>query len=160
MILSDRDIKARIAEGKLGIENFNEKCLTPNGYDLSIHEVYTRSPEGKVTIGTFYLDSGAWCLVSTAEFIEVPHDLCGMLWMRSSFIRKGLVAGFGLVDAGFKGTLTFSVTNVGPERVALPIGERICQLSFCTLSTEPRKLYSGKYQGQRGITLEGGRKVE
>lgn len=161
-VLTDQDIVHRLEKGTMKIDPFREKNLTPNGYDLSIREVYFKAPEGKVTIGSAYLEPGQWCLVSTEEYLEIPHDLCATLWMRSSFIRKGLLPGFGLVDAGFKGTLTFSVTNVGPVKVALPIGERICQISYNKLQSTPQQLYgdrSGTYQGQRGITLDGGRKV-
>ncbi|MFO8050084.1 MAG: dCTP deaminase [Thermoplasmatota archaeon] len=161
-ILSDQDIIFRLENRPMKIEPFREKNLTPNGYDLTIAEVYTRNPEGKVTIGQVYLNPGDWCLVSTEEYLMVPPNLCGMLFMRSSFIRKGLIAGFGMVDAGFKGTLTFSVKNIGPEQVALPIGERICQIAFQELSSNPQKLYgarSGTYQDQNGVTLDGGKKV-
>ena len=161
-VLTDQDIVHRLEKGTMKIDPFREKNLTPNGYDLTINEVYFKAPEGKVTIGSAYLEPAQWCLVSTVEFLEIPHDLCATLWMRSSFIRKGLLAGFGLVDAGFKGTLTFSVTNVGPAKVALPIKERICQISYQKLQSTPQKLYddrSGTYQGQVGITLDGGRKV-
>ncbi len=162
VILTDQDIVHRLEKGTMKIDPFREKNLTPNGYDLTINEVYFKAPEGKVTIGSAYLEPGQWCLVSTEEFLEIPHDLCATLWMRSSFIRKGLLAGFGLVDAGFRGTLTFSITNVGPAKVALPINERICQISYQKLQSIPQKLYddrSGTYQGQMGVTLDGGRKV-
>ena len=159
-ILSDRDLLDRLEKATMRIDPFRERNLTPNGYDLTALEVYFKSPEAKVTMGTAYLDPGAWCLVSTEEYLEMPPDVAGTLWLRSSYVRKGLLAGFGLVDAGFKGTLTFSITNVGPNRVALPIGERICQISYVRLSTAPEQLYgerSGTYQGQRGVTLDGGR---
>lgn len=42
-ILSDIDIKSFIENKDLGIEPFNEKNLTPNGYDLSIDEVYIKN---------------------------------------------------------------------------------------------------------------------
>jgi dCTP deaminase len=162
VVLSDHDIVYRLERGTMRIDPFREKNLTPNGYDLTISEVYTKNPEGKVTIGSVYLEPGGWCLVSTKETLEVPPDLCATLWMRSSFIRRGLIAGFGAVDAGFKGTLTFSVTNLGPESVAIPIGERICQIVYMKLSSSPQHLYedrSGTYQGQNGVTLDGGRSV-
>ncbi len=161
-VLTDQDIVHRLERGAMKIDPFREKNLTPNGYDLSIKEVYFKAPAGKVTIGSAYLEPGQWCLVSTEEYLEIPHDLCATLWMRSSFIRKGLIAGFGLVDAGFKGTLTFSVSNLGPEKVALPIKERICQIVYSKLESTPQHLYgdrSGTYQGQRGITLDGGKRV-
>ncbi|OYT46217.1 MAG: dCTP deaminase [Thermoplasmata archaeon] len=161
-ILTDQDIVHRLEKGTMKIDPFRERNLTPNGYDLTVKEVYFRAPEGKVTIGSAYLEPGEWCLVSTEEYLEVPHDLCATLWMRSSFVRMGLIAGFGLVDAGFKGTLTFSVSNPGPVRVALPVGERICQICYQKLESTPQKLYeerSGTYQGQSGVTLDGGKKV-
>ncbi len=161
-VLSDQDIIYRLENRTMKIDPFREKNLTPNGYDLTISEVYTRNPEGKVTIGEVYLEPGDWCLVSTRENLLIPPDLCANLWMRSSFIRKGLIGGFGVVDAGFQGTLTFSVTNLGPERVALPIGERLCQIVYMKLSSSPQHLYedrSGTYQDQKGVTLDGGRRI-
>ena len=161
-ILSDQDLIDLLQRGSLRIDPFREKNLTPNGYDLTIHEVYFRGPESKVTIGSAYLDPGDWCLVGTEEKLEIPPDCAGNLWLRTSYIRKGLLAGFGMVDAGFKGNLTVSITNMGPEKVALPIGDRLFQIVFTKLSTLPKKLYadrSGTYQGQSGVTIEGGRRV-
>jgi len=161
-LLSDQDIIDMLQRGSLIIDPFREKNLTPNGYDMTIAEVYYRDPESKVTIGQAYLDPGDWCLVSTLEKIEIPPDVAANLWLRTSYIRKGLVAGFGMVDAGFRGTLTVSISNMGPEKVSLPIGDRLFQMTFLHLSSYPRKLYaerSGTYQDQSGVTLEGGRRV-
>lgn len=161
-ILSDQNIIDLLQRGTLRIDPFREKNLTPNGYDLTVSEVYYRDPEAKVTIGQAYLDPGMWCLVSTNERIEMPPDLGANLWLRTTFLRKGLMGGFGMVDAGFKGTLTVSMANAGPERIAIPIGERLFQIVFLKLSSPPGKLYeerSGTYQGQNGVTLEGGKRV-
>src|SRR2546422_764712 len=38
-LLSDGDIRRYIAKGELRIEQFDEKNLTPNGYDVTIEEV-------------------------------------------------------------------------------------------------------------------------
>lgn len=161
-ILSDQELIERLQRGNLKIDPFREKNLTPNGYDLTVKEVYFKSTGSKVTIGTAYLDPGEWCLVSTEEFLMVSPDVAGQLWLRTSFLRKGLIGGFGLIDAGFKGNLTVSVTNMGPEKVGLPIGDRLCQVSFHTLTRKAQKLYdqrSGTYQGQVGITLDGGKRA-
>jgi len=157
--LSDQDIVSSLQKGTMRIDPFRERNLTPNGYDLTAHEVYYRSPESKVTIGQAYLDPGEWCLVSTEERLEIPPDVCANLWLRTTYIRKGLVAGFGMVDAGFKGNLTVSIANMGPEKVSVPIGDRLFQIVFTRLSTMPNKLYAGTYQNQSGVTLEGGRKT-
>jgi deoxycytidine triphosphate deaminase len=39
MVLSDGDILEAMEKGELGIEDFNEAGLTPNGYDLRVEMV-------------------------------------------------------------------------------------------------------------------------
>ncbi len=41
-VLSDIDIAHGLSTGYLGISNFSEKGLTPNGYDLRISEISVR----------------------------------------------------------------------------------------------------------------------
>lgn len=159
-ILSDGDILARLEGGRLGIDPFDEAGLTPNGYDLRIAEVLVKEKAGgtrtvdsvKATIGP-----GEWFAVSTLEVVRLPPDVTAQLWIRSSWARKGLVAAFGKVEAGFEGTLTVGGANLGPTPVELPIGERFCQIAFETMNSRPRRLYaerSGNFQGQRGVTLD------
>ena len=44
-ILSDKDITESIMTGNIGISNFIEKNLTPNGYDLTISEIKINGSE-------------------------------------------------------------------------------------------------------------------
>lgn len=79
------------------------------------------------------------------------------LWIRSSYARKGVMASFGKVDAGFHGTLTISCFNANDEPLEIPIGDRFCQIVFEKLESMPNELYekkSGNYQNQRGIQLK------
>jgi len=142
MILSDSDIIEAVKEGRLGIDPFDEGSLTPNGYDLRINEMRG--------------DTGPRCffLVSTAEFIRLPKDLCAQLWIRSSFARKGVFCSFGKVDAGFEGTLTIGCFNSGDGRIELKAGERFIQIVFEKMIRPAEKEYGGKYKGQRGIKVE------
>lgn len=39
-VLSDRDIVLRVQNGTLGIKPFTPSNLTPNGYDLTIKEIF------------------------------------------------------------------------------------------------------------------------
>ena len=48
-ILSDRDIVESLMTGYLGISDYSEKSLTPNGYDLRIAEISVRGDERKYT---------------------------------------------------------------------------------------------------------------
>jgi dCTP deaminase len=156
-ILSDRDILARRADGSLGLDPFEERCLTPNGYDLRVAEVMLPDDgaavhrEGKVVV-----PGGSRFLVSTLERVHMPADVTAQLWIRSSFARRGVLGAFGKIEAGFEGTLTVGGFNAARAPLELPIGERFCQVVFERMESVPRKLYaerSGNYQGQSGITL-------
>lgn len=156
-ILSDRDILAGMESGYLGIGDFHERGLTPNGYDLRIAEVAVRGDDAVVREGTAVIPPRTMFYVSTVEKVRMPSDCCAQLWMRTTWIRRGCMGSFGKIDAGFEGTLTLGAYNAADEPVELPIGERFCQMVFETLTTASERDYagrSGNYQGQTGITLE------
>ncbi|MDD1769312.1 MAG: dCTP deaminase [Methanomassiliicoccales archaeon] len=156
-VLSDSDILELLGTGTLKIEGFQERNLTPNGYDVTIDEIAIPSTGEKVRDGTISVPSGAWFLIGTREYLELPPHLVGEIWIRTTWARKGILASFGRIDAGFHGNLTFSALNASGSPIALPIGERFAQVVLSELLSPPKKTYeqrSGNYQRQRGITLE------
>jgi dCTP deaminase len=155
-ILSDNDILNSMKNNDLGIEPFIEKNLTPNGYDLSIAEVFIRKSGKHIKEGMATIPPLTWFAISTKEFVKMGPQITSQLWIRSSYARKGILASFGKVDAGFHGTLTISCFNSNDEPVEIPIGDRFCQIVFENMSSIPSELYdkkSGTYQNQRGIKL-------
>jgi len=155
-ILSDKDIQNSIKNNELSIEPFNEKNLTPNGYDLSIDEIYIKKTDRHIKEGKARIPPITWFVISTREFVRMGPQITSQLWIRSSYARKGIMASFGKVDAGFHGTLTISCFNSNDEEIEIPIGDRFCQIVFEHLSSPPSELYdkkSGSYQNQRGIKL-------
>ena len=156
-IFSDKDIVEGMMTGYLGISNYSERGLTPNGYDLRIAEISIRGDENKYTEGTVTIPPRTMFYVSTIERVRMPADACAQLWLRTTWIRKGIMGAFGKIDAGFEGTLTLGAYNATDDPVELPIGERFCQMVFEGLNSCSVKDYaerSGNYQGQTGITLE------
>jgi len=156
-ILSDSDIEQAMMNNELGIEPFFQKNLTPNGYDLSIDEIYMKKNEQHIKQGTAVIPPLTWFAISTKEFVKMGPQITSQLWIRSSYARRGIMASFGKVDAGFHGTLTISCFNASDKEVEIPIGDRFCQIVFEQLSTVPKALYherSGTYQNQRGVTLK------
>lgn len=156
-ILSDRDIKKSIELNNLSIDPFVEKNLTPNGYDLSIDEIYIRKTEEYIKKGSAVIPPLTWFAISTKEFVKMGPKITSQLWIRSSYARKGIIASFGKVDAGFHGTLTISCFNSNDEPLEIPIGDRFCQIVFENMESIPSELYdkkSGKYQNQRGVKLK------
>ena len=156
-ILSDRDIKKSMDNKFLGIEPFIEKNLTPNGYDLSIEEVFIKKTDQHIKDGIAVIPPLTWFAISTKEFVKMGPKITSQLWIRSSYARKGVMASFGKVDAGFHGTLTISCFNSNDKPLEIPIGDRFCQIVFENMESIPSELYdkkSGKYQNQRGIKLK------
>lgn len=155
-VLSDTDIKQALETNALSIDPFQQKHLTPNGYDLSIEEIYIKKTDVHIKEGTALIPPLTWFAISTKEFVKMGPQITSQLWIRSSYARKGIMASFGKVDAGFHGTLTISCFNASDSSVEIPIGDRFCQIVFEHLSTVPQALYherSGTYQNQRGVTL-------
>jgi dCTP deaminase len=150
--LPDHEIVTLVSSGKLISENFSPGSVTPNGYDLRIGSMKLMSDgmeSGEINISP---GSGLW--VSTLEYLRIPADIMGQIWLRSSYTRKGLMGSFGAVESGFHGSLTLSIFNLGPHPVAIRTGDRIAQIVFHMLSSEPELGYvdrSGNYAGSRGI---------
>jgi len=156
-VLSDSDILSLLSEGSLKIEGFNDRNLTPNGYDVTVEEVWVTTMDLHVREGVARIPSGAWFVVATKEYFLLPNSIIGEIWIRTTWVRKGILSSFGIIDAGFNGNLTFSAFNASRQPVEIPIGERFAQVVFSELRTPAAKGYrdrSGNYFGQRGVTLE------
>lgn len=158
-VLSDADVLALLAAGQMGLDPFVEKHLTPNGLDLRVAEVMLPDSVGTGKVfrdGVVEVPPRERFVVSTVEAVRMPGDVCGSLWIRSSYARRGALASFGKVEAGFAGTLTLGAFNASAVPLQVPLGDRFCQLVFEKMHSPPRRLYaeaSGTYQDQRGITL-------
>jgi len=155
-VLSDADILSMLSEGSLRIEGFDERNLTPNGYDVTVEEVWVTTTDMRVREGVARIPSGAWFVVATKEYLELPTTIIGEIWIRTTWVRKGVLSSFGIIDAGFNGNLTFSAFNASRTTVELPVGERFAQVVFSELRSPAAKGYrerSGNYFGQRGVTL-------
>ncbi|MDU9376327.1 dCTP deaminase, dUMP-forming [Methanocorpusculaceae archaeon Sp1] len=138
MLLSSSHIRARIAEGTLGIAPFAEDSLQPASYDL-------RAAEDIV------LKKGELSLVATMEFVSLPADLAATLRGRSSFGRKGVLLGAGYIDPGFRGNLTLCMVNMGPEDISVTKGTRIVQMLIHPILGDVETAYNGNYQDSYGI---------
>jgi dCTP deaminase len=153
MILSDRDIKERIARGDLVIGPLSDEALQiqPASVDLRLgHEflVYhaarvscldPREPDSIAAAmdsvlvegdRAFILHPGEFALGTTEERVRMPVDLVGMVDGRSSIGRLAVVvhATAGFIDPGFEGQITLELSNIGAIPVKLYPGMRIAQI--------------------------------
>jgi dCTP deaminase len=137
MALSDNEITGAIKTGQFHVVPGNVK-LNPAGIDLRLDRNLVLKPRRQT-------------LVATVERVELSEHILGILHIRSSLAREGIVASLALVDPGFRGQLTVSLYNAGDRLVSLRKGERFIQLSLLRLGKPASQAYVGKYQNSQGV---------
>lgn len=163
MVLSDICIRELLESGELVISPLEEKQIQPASVDLRISDEilivrgkeidFGKEPEyEKIKQPEIVLPPKTHVLVRTMERVELPNDVGGIMKLRSSLSRIGVILNnAGWVDPGFKGTLTLSVLNFNDVPVKIKAGTRFSQLILLRLSKESGG-YSGKYINQSEIT--------
>ncbi len=146
MALSDTEITSAIKTGQIRIRPRIAE-LNPAGVDLRIDRDLELNP-------------GQQRLAATLERVELSENFLGILHIRSSLAREGIIASLALVDPGFQGQLTVSLHNAGDRPVRLTRGERFIQLSMLRLGTPATQTYTGKYQNSTGIVKSRRRKMQ
>jgi dCTP deaminase len=182
MILSDRDIKARLIAGDLKIEPLADErvqlqpasvdvrlgpefivyepgqtsCIDPRLPEtLSAAAKRIRVPDGDA----FTLHPGDFALGSTVETVCLPDDLVALVDGRSSIGRLAVVvhATAGLIDPGFRGQITLELSNIGRIPVRLYPGMRIAQIVMHQLTSPAERPYGvargSSYNEQSGPQL-------
>ena len=178
MLLSDRDIRAEIASGRVALEPFEAEMVQPSSVDVRIDRYFrvfenhryphidpsveqaelTRlvEPDGDEP---FILHPGEFVLGSTYEVVSLPDDVSARLEGKSSLGRLGLLthSTAGFIDPGFTGHVTLELSNVATLPIKLWPGMKIGQLCFFRLSSAAEAPYGSgaqgsRYQGQRGPT--------
>lgn len=96
----------------------------------------------------FVVEPGEYYLVQTAETINTPLDLMPMVYGRSSLFRAGLLLLCTKTDPGYKGPLTFGLTNLSRFPVTLQLGARFANIVFYSIEGETIG-YRGQHQGGR-----------
>jgi dCTP deaminase len=178
VLLSDRDIRKEIADGRVSIEPYDTEMVQPSSVDVRIDRYFrvfenhryphidpsteqaelTRlvEPDGDEP---FILHPGEFVLGSTYEVVSLPDDVSARLEGKSSLGRLGLLthSTAGFIDAGFSGHVTLELSNVATLPIKLWPGMKIGQLCFFRLSSPAEAPYGqgaagSRYQGQRGPT--------
>ena len=178
MLLSDRDIRAELAAGRVVLEPFEPTMVQPSSVDVRIDKYFrvfenhryphidpaieqpdlTREVE-PATDEPFILHPGEFVLASTYEVITLPDDVAGRLEGKSSLGRLGLLthSTAGWIDPGFSGHVTLELSNVATLPIKLWPGMKIGQLCLFRTSSPVEhpygsSAYGSRYQDQRGPT--------
>ncbi len=178
VLLSDRDIRAEIQAGRLGIDPFDDGLIQPSSVDVRLDNLFrvfnntrythidpaerqddltslVEPKEGE----PFVLHPGEFVLGATLERCSLPDDLAGRLEGKSSLGRLGLLthSTAGFIDPGFSGHITLELSNVANLPITLWTGMKIGQLCLLRLTSPAEHPYGSakagsKYQNQRGPT--------
>lgn len=179
MILSDRDIRKALFEGRIVIDPLPdfEVQLGPCSLDFHLGNTfkifeYTKhpviDPRQKQIFDTlarevhieddqpFIVHPGELIIAVTKEWLELDATLIGRLEGRSSLGRIGVVvhSTAARFDPGWIGRPVLELGNLGRIPVALYPGMRICAFTFEELSSPAEIVYSkrasSKYVKQEG----------
>jgi dCTP deaminase len=178
VLLSDRDIRAELAAGRVVLDPYDPIMVQPSSVDVRIDKYFrvfenhryphidpaveqpdlTRLVEPAVD-EPFILHPGEFVLASTYEVITLPDDVAGRLEGKSSLGRLGLLthSTAGWIDPGFSGHVTLELSNVATLPIKLWPGMKIGQLCLFRTSSPSEfpygsSVYGSRYQGQRGPT--------
>jgi dCTP deaminase len=178
VVLSDRTIRRQLADGRIGIDPYDESLLQPSSVDVRVDRYFrvfrnSRYPYIDVKQAQeeltelveiedetpFILHPGEFVLGSTLERIRLPDDLVARLEGKSSLGRLGLLihSTAGFIDPGWDGHVTLELSNVANLPITIYHGMKIGQVSFVQMSEAAEHPYGSgglgsKYQGQKGPT--------
>ncbi|MDI6023541.1 dCTP deaminase [Leucobacter sp. UT-8R-CII-1-4] len=178
MLLSDRDIKAELATGRIGLSPSDSEMVQPSSVDVRLDRYFRLFDNHKYAVINpaedqpeltrlievdpeegFILHPGEFVLGSTYEKVSLPDDIAARLEGKSSLGRLGLLthSTAGFIDPGFEGHVTLELSNVATLPIRLWPGMKIGQLCFFKLSSPAERPYGAgatysRYLGQRGPT--------
>ena len=170
MILSGKEIKRLVKQGRIKITPFDPGLVGAGSIDLRLgntFRVFKKHPKSiaihnevdytkgstliKLKKGeSITIQPGHFVTANTVEEIDLPVDIAGWLEGRSSLARLGIAIHItaGYVHPGSKGKQVLEISNVSSSSVALFSGTRICQLVLEEVKN-PGKRYSGRFAGQK-----------
>jgi dCTP deaminase len=178
VLLSDRDIRAELGEGRVRLDPCDLEMVQPSSVDVRLDRFFRvfenhryphidpaqEQPDLTRAVETpggepFILHPGEFVLASTFEIVSLPDDIAARLEGKSSLGRLGLLthSTAGFIDPGFSGHVTLELSNVATLPITLWPGMKIGQLCFFRLSSPAEhpygsQRYGSRYQGQRGPT--------
>lgn len=142
--------------------------LSEAGYDIRVKQrivfqpgefIYLREHNSHVqsacnlSVNGIDSDHSRICLASSIEEFEMPADMVGKVFNKSSWARLGVDASkTTIIEPGWRGFLTLEIKFDGDLPVTIEAGAPIAQIIFeHTVHAAP---YNGKYQNQVNEPVE------
>ncbi|MFB6180751.1 MAG: deoxyuridine 5'-triphosphate nucleotidohydrolase [Candidatus Nanohalobium sp.] len=168
MVLTREQLRKRIEDKGL-VQNFIDldTQLTPQGFDLTVDEIHRFEGSGKIDFsnsereipesrpikpekessedeyGWWDLEQGTYKVVMN-EKVDIPNNLTGFAFPRSSLLRMGVTIENAVWDSGFTGVGSFKLSVDNPEGVKIKENARVNQIVFIE-TDETEEGYEGRY---------------
>ena len=164
-ILNDKEIKKLLGTV---IINGDKDSIRPNSYIMRVGGVgafLDSKKDKKFNIGEnqgIKLPAGYAVAVTALETIDFRQEtvekiypgcsLHGFLTPTTDLSREGMTVPGTQVDAGYRGTLNWTIHNSSSGEACFAYGERLFRLTILKLDSEevPEHYYDGAYQGKEG----------
>src|SRR5437016_9830115 len=98
----------------------------------------------------------SFALARTVEYFRIPRDVLAICLGKSTYARCGIIVNVTPLEPEWEGHVTLEISNTTPLPARIYAQEGLAQIIFvggseiCETSYADR---TGKYMGQRGITL-------
>lgn len=129
-----------VPEGK---EIYPQKQSPPSGAG-GRNNTDSKSQTSQNKYGWWELEPGAY-KVKTNERFNIPHNLMGLAYPRSSLLRMGVFTQTAFWEAGFQGKAEFLLKVENPKGVRIKENARLTQVAFGEIM-EVKEGYNGRYQ--------------
>jgi len=143
------------------------KGLTPCGYDIELDDEFMRFEGNTMSInknecdgnwikyssfkdGSLMLTPGRFILGQSKEYFKMPSEIFGICFLKSTWVRTGLIISPTTLQPGWEGKITLEFTNPTSHNIIMYANEGIANVVFWKI-TKPASFYSGLYQKQYKI---------
>lgn len=139
---------ARVADEFKIFTNINSTLVDPKSFD----------PQNFVSVqnDVAIIPPNSFALAHTIEYFRIPKDVLVICLGKSTYARCGIIINVTPLEPEWEGQVTIEISNTTPLPAKVYAGEGIAQFIFLKGEEPPAVSYrdrSGKYMGQKGVTL-------
>src|SRR5690625_5182082 len=154
--LNDKDIKRLCNNGKLIVEEYEEKNVKQACYELRASNIYydVTTSDIKITVeenNYILIKPKQLVVIITKEKIELPADMLGRILTKGKLFSVGLLPVNTYADPGFSGNLGIVFSNLSNNYIKIKPKEAIAKIEFCKLEHPVEKPYTGQHGYETGI---------
>ena len=138
----------RVADEYKIFTNVNNSIVDPKKFDENSFVDF----KGEVCI----IPPNSFALARSIEYFKIPRNVLTLCVGKSTYARCGIIVNVTPFEPEWEGHVTLEISNTTPLPAKIYSNEGLCQVLFLESDEECLVSYkdkSGKYQGQKGITI-------